>query len=85
MATMKNVDVSETWRESYRAALFEKDKQKLPSRIDEAESALVIRGRQLFASLGDNDQEAEAVDDALYALRALRNCLQLKTIESDAA
>jgi hypothetical protein len=34
---------------------------------------------------GDNSEEGQAVDDALYALRALRNCLELKTSEPEAA
>jgi len=33
---------------------------------------------------GDNSEEGQAVDEALYALRALRNCLELKTSEPKA-
>jgi hypothetical protein len=75
------------WRESYRAALFEEDQQKLQLRIDEASTALILRSRVLFATSGDgsNDEEAEAIDDAFYALRALRNCMKMKTRESAAA
>jgi hypothetical protein len=39
----------------------------------------------LFEAAGDNREEADAVDDALYALRALRNCLKMKTSELEAA
>ena len=82
---MKNAGVSQTWRALYQAALFETDKQKQPSCIDETERALIRRARELFATSVDNDQEAQAIDDALYALRALRNCLQLNTRGSEAA
>ena len=49
---------SQRWRELYRAALFEADQQKVPSRIDQAERALILRARELFAIPGDNDEEA---------------------------
>jgi hypothetical protein len=72
------------WRELYTAALFETDKQKLPARMNEAERRLIQRSRELFAMPGDNIEEKHAVDDALYALRALRSCLKLNTNEPDA-
>ncbi len=71
-----------SWRKLYRAALYETDSQKLPLCIAEAERALILRGRELFAS--PDDEEAQAIDDALYALRALRSCLKLKTREAKA-
>ena len=70
---------AQNWREAYKTALFETDRQKLPSRIAEAEKALILRARELFAMSGDTTEEGQAVDDALYALGALRNCLKLKT------
>ena len=73
------------WRELYIAALFETDKQKLPSRITEAERALTVRARELFTTFGNSSEEGRAVDKGLYALRALRNCLKLKTGEPEAA
>jgi hypothetical protein len=66
-------------RARYRSALFETDRTKLPGRISNAEQAIVARGRQLFGSCTD-DTEDEALDDALYALRALKSCLRLNTI-----
>ena len=72
-------------RALYNAALFETDRQKLPSRIAEAEKALIPRARELFAMSGDTTEEGQAVDDALYALLALRNCLKLKTNDPTAA
>ena len=67
------------WRELYQAALFEMDGQKLPSRIAAAERALTVRARQLFARSDHRSDEGKAVDKGLYALRALRECLKLKT------
>lgn len=72
------------WRTLYRAALFESDRQQLASRISEAEKAIIARGRELFAA-HDQIEERDALDDALYALRAMRSCLKLKTTEIDAA
>ena len=53
------------------AALFETDQQKLPSRIAEAEQALMMRADDLFTISRDSGEQGQAVDDALYALRAL--------------
>jgi hypothetical protein len=64
------------WRSLYAAALFEADRAKLLERIAQAEGALVLRARELFYAPGDNIEEEQAVDDAMYALRALRNTLQ---------
>jgi hypothetical protein len=41
-------------------------------RIAEAEKALALRARDLFNVAGDNISEGEALDDAMYALHALR-------------
>jgi hypothetical protein len=73
------------WRELYVAALFETDQQRLSSRIAEAERALMMRADELFAMSGDNSEQCQAVDDALYALRALSTCLGLKSPELEAA
>jgi hypothetical protein len=73
------------WRELYRAALRETDDKKLPNLIAEAERALIARSRELFSTPMGNAEEAQSVDDALYALRALRSCLRLKTRENEAA
>ena len=67
----------ETWRELYKVALFEADKGKLSERIADAEAALVLRARELFHADGDHIEEEEALDDAMYALHALRNTVEL--------
>jgi hypothetical protein len=66
------------WLDLYKAALFETDRNKTPQRIAEAERAIVARARELFATGTDNIEEDQALDDALYALRALQSCLGLE-------
>jgi hypothetical protein len=66
-----------SWRDLYTAALFETDREKIPARIGAAEQAIVARARELFAAGSDTIEEDQALDDALYALRALQNCLEL--------
>ncbi|MGA9529453.1 MAG: hypothetical protein WBS24_15165 [Terriglobales bacterium] len=61
------------WRQLYRAALFERDSSRLSQRIAEAEWALVLRARELFHTPGDHIEEQSAIDDAMYALHALKN------------
>lgn len=67
------------WRELYKAALLETDTSKLAGRIEEARKAIVARSRELFATSPDYDGESEALENALYALRALENCLSSNT------
>jgi len=69
------------WRRLYKAALFEADPSKLPCRIEEARNALIFRSRQLFKTSPDHDGETEAIEDALYALQALENCLRSNTTD----
>jgi hypothetical protein len=63
------------WKDLYVAALLEGDKEKIPSLIDQAERAIVDRARELFNTQGDHIQEEEGLEDALYALHALKTCL----------
>jgi hypothetical protein len=67
------------WRHLYKAALFEADRRKLPSRLAEAERALMLRARELFAVSSVRTEEWHAVHIGLYALRALRGCLKQNT------
>jgi len=63
------------WKDLYVAALLEGDKEKIPPLIDRAERAIVERARELFRTTGDHIQEEEGLEDALYALHALKTCL----------
>lgn len=69
-----------SWRERYQAALVETGTDKLPDRIADAKEAIVRRARELFAANTDHIEEDQALDDALYALRALQSCLGLETM-----
>ena len=63
------------WHVLYHAALFETDRNKVPRLIKEAEKAILSRIKELFPSSADHIEEDVVLDDALYALRALRNCI----------
>ena len=73
------------WRELYKTALFEPDPGKLLEDVMRAESAIVLRARQLFGQSGDHIEEEHDLDDAMYALQALRSCVQSRSGLSDAA
>jgi hypothetical protein len=66
---------TKNWKDLYVRALLEGDKDRVASLIAEAEHAIVERARELFQASGDNIEEGEALDDALYALHALKSCL----------
>jgi hypothetical protein len=70
--------VSQSWRQLYTAALFETDNNRLAGRIADAEKAIVARARELFSAGADTIEEDQALDDALYALRALQSCQILR-------
>lgn len=63
------------WRKLYVAALLEGDRDKIPTLITTAERAIVQRARDLFNAAGDNIEEEQGLEDALYALHALKSCL----------
>jgi hypothetical protein len=60
------------WKLLYLAAIREKDKGVLAKRISDAEHAIFLREREIFYS-GTTLEEKEALEDALYALRALKS------------
>jgi hypothetical protein len=74
-ATCKSL-YTQSWRDLYQAAIHESDMSKLSERITDAESALVIRMRELFYESGDKFEEVECMDEALCILHALRNSLK---------
>jgi hypothetical protein len=63
------------WHTLYHAALFETDRGMVPQRIADAEKAILDRIKELFMVETDHIEEDLVLDDALYALRALRNCM----------
>jgi hypothetical protein len=70
--------VQQHWRALYKAAIWEENREILPSRINEAKAALARRARELFA-MANNTEECEAVDRAMNTLHALSYCLKLET------
>lgn len=64
---------AQEWRVLYRAAVFNPDEREMARRLADAEEAIVERMRNLLRETGAEAQgEREALDDALYALKALR-------------
>lgn len=59
------------WKTLYRAAILEKNNSVIPQRVSEAEMAVLARGRELCHE--GTLEEREALEDALYALRAFRS------------
>jgi len=56
----------QNWRDLYLAALFERDRQKLSSRIAAAERALLMRARELLVTSNHRSEEGKALDKGLY-------------------
>lgn len=68
------------WRALYRSVIFSPNIGTDESSITEAQQAVIARVRELYHQAGpDIDVERDALEDALYALRALRNNLVLRT------
>jgi hypothetical protein len=65
-----------SWKDLYQAALFESNASKLSERIAEAETALVMRARELFVPDEDNNEERESLEYAMCNLHALRASLK---------
>lgn len=74
-ATSKCPD-SRGWKELCQAALSELDANKLPERIAQAEKAIMTRARELVPDAGNNIEEEQALDDAMFSLHALRSTLK---------
>ena len=66
------------WKTLYRAAILETNKSLLHQRVTEAEAAVKARGREVFCGKGTPEEleETEALEDALYTLRAFRSAWQ---------
>ena len=65
------------WKSLYRAAILEASSNAVPQRVLEAEKAVLARGREIFCENG-NHEEAEELEDALYALRAFKTAWQYR-------
>jgi hypothetical protein len=63
------------WKALYRAAILETNPTLVTQRLADAEQAVLARGRELF-HISATAEEQEALEDALYALRAFRTATQ---------
>lgn len=63
------------WKSLYRAAILETNPTLVIQRVADAEQAVLARGRELF-HISATAEEQEALEDALYALRAFRAAMQ---------
>jgi len=63
------------WHVLYHDALFERDHDQISEKIAAAELAILSRIKELFTVTADHIEEDVVLDDALYALRALRTCV----------
>ena len=59
------------WKTLYRAAIVETEKSLIKQKLFAAETAVLDRRKELFCC-GSSD-EKEALEEALYLLRAYRN------------
>lgn len=85
MQTSPMSTANRDWKDLYLAALLEGNAERVPGLISDAEKAIVDRARELFGAKGDHVQEEEALDDALYALHALRSCIEVHGRFAEAA
>ena len=68
------------WRFLYRAAIFETNNFKRVKKLSDAEKAIIERIHELLCETGDDvAEETEAVDDAMYALRAWKGAIENRT------
>ena len=66
---------AQPWHAAYMAALFETDRRRLANRITEARHLILRREHELIGHAVC--PERNALNRAMYALRALRTCLGL--------
>ena len=63
------------WKRLYQAAMRESNKWAIPRLVSEAESAVILRSLELVGTTAALE-EKQVLEDALYALRALRTACQ---------
>jgi hypothetical protein len=75
LAVCKSRDTG-SWKDLYQAAILERDLNKLPERIAEAETVITLRARELFDAPENDAEEGESLDDAMCILHALTSSLK---------
>jgi hypothetical protein len=71
------------WQRFYEAATFETNHTRLPSLIESAQAAIDARMWQIHTNNQNSENERRAIEDALSALRILRQ--EIARIQNDAA
>ncbi len=66
------------WKSLYTAALFDTNPARIAERISQAEAAIMRRETELRATSGDHIDEEQHLEDAMYALGALRKTVELR-------
>jgi hypothetical protein len=74
-AVVHKSSIGKTWKDFYKAALFEDDNSRIPQRIADAETALAARAMELAETGQDEIQEHRAMENAWYFLRVLGSTL----------
>jgi hypothetical protein len=65
------------WKTLYLSALLDVNESRLPDRIAKAEAAILQRESELRHIAGDHIEEQQCLDDAMYALGALRRTAEM--------
>jgi hypothetical protein len=65
------------WKSLYLAALLDVNETRIQERIANAEAAIMQREAELRQLTGDHIEEQQNLDDAMYALGALRKTSEL--------
>jgi hypothetical protein len=76
-AANSRISNNESWQKLCEAALLELDSTKLAYRILAAEDGIAKRVKELDEEPGDHNDEREVLNDAAYAMRALRSTLKV--------
>lgn len=71
------------WKTLYRDAILEPDKSVVRQKVFEAESAILLRTREVFYNGGTSD-EKESLADALYVLGAYKNAFECADMDTPA-
>ena len=74
--------ISTSWKQLYLVAIREPNSRRVSDRVTQAERAIVARARELFSKGGDDRDEKEALDDAMYALHALETSCRNRVSEN---
>ncbi len=66
------------WKSLYTAALFDTEPSRIAERITLAEAAIMRREAELHDTAGDHIDEQQHLEDAMYALGALRKTVEFR-------